>query len=73
MMLIDRTILEYKEMHVCHTYWYTFGSCSLQKCNQDQLGEDKGIIDLKPLVNLKHIQIFLGHIGYYKKFIGHYS
>ena len=33
----------------------------------------KVIIDLKPPVNPKQIRIFLGHIGYYKKIIRHYS
>ena len=33
----------------------------------------KDIIDLKPPVNPKHIRIFLGHIGFYRKFIRHYS
>ena len=33
----------------------------------------KVIIDLKPQVNLKQFIIFLGHIGYYRKFIRHYS
>ena len=33
----------------------------------------KFIIDLKPPVNPKQIRIFLGHIGYYRKFIRHYT
>ena len=32
----------------------------------------KVILDLKPPVNSKEIRIFLGHIGYYIKFIRHY-
>jgi len=31
------------------------------------------ILDLKPPVNKKHIKILLGHTGYYRKFICHYS
>jgi len=33
----------------------------------------KIILDLKPSTNLKQIRIILGHIGYYIKFVGHYS
>jgi hypothetical protein len=33
----------------------------------------KVILDLKPPVNQKQIKIFLGHTGYYRKFIRHYS
>ena len=33
----------------------------------------KAIIDLRPPVNPKQIRIVLGHIGYYRKFIRHYS
>ena len=33
----------------------------------------KVIIDLKAPVNPKQIRIFLGHIGYYRKFIRQYS
>jgi hypothetical protein len=33
----------------------------------------KIILDLKPPVNQKQIKIFLGHTGYYRKFIHHYS
>ena len=33
----------------------------------------KIILDLKSPVNQKQIKIFLAHIGYYRKFIRHYS
>jgi hypothetical protein len=33
----------------------------------------KVILDLKPPINQKKIKIFLGHTGYYRKFIQHYS
>jgi hypothetical protein len=33
----------------------------------------KIILDLKPPVNKKQIKILLGHTGYYRKFIRHYS
>ena len=33
----------------------------------------KIILDLKPPVNPKQVRILLGHIGYYRKFIRHYS
>ena len=33
----------------------------------------KVIVDLKAPVNAKKIRIFLGHIGYYRKFIRQYS
>jgi hypothetical protein len=33
----------------------------------------KIILDLRPPVNQKQIKIFLGHTGYYRKFIRHYS
>ena len=33
----------------------------------------KIILDLKPLVNPKHVQVLLGHTCYYRKFIRHYS
>jgi hypothetical protein len=33
----------------------------------------KIILDLKPPVNKKQIKILLGHTGYYRKFIFHYS
>ena len=37
------------------------------------LDEIKVIINLKPPTNPKKIRIFLGNIGYYRKFIRHYS
>jgi hypothetical protein len=33
----------------------------------------KIILNLTPPVNHKQIKIFLGHMGYYKKFVRHYS
>ena len=33
----------------------------------------KIILDLKPPTNLKQVRVLLGHTGYYRKFIGHYS
>ena len=33
----------------------------------------KIILDLKPLLNPKQVKVLLGHIGYYRKFIRHYS
>ena len=33
----------------------------------------KIILNLKPPVNLKQVRILLGHTGYYRKFIRHYS
>ena len=33
----------------------------------------KIILDLKPPVNPKQVKVLLGHTGYYKKFIRHYS
>ena len=38
-----------------------------------EISKIKVIINLKPPVNHKQIRIFLGQIGYYKKFIRHYS
>jgi hypothetical protein len=40
------------------------------KVNMEKI---KIILDLKPPVNQKQIKIFLGHTGYYRKFIHHYS
>ena len=37
------------------------------------LAKIKIILDLKPLVNPKQVRVLLGHIGYYRKFIRHYS
>ena len=33
----------------------------------------KIILDLKPPINPKQVRVLLGHIGYYRKFIRHYS
>ena len=33
----------------------------------------KIILDLKPPINPKQVRFLLGHIGYYRKFIRHYS
>ena len=33
----------------------------------------KIILDLKPSMNSKQVSLLLGHIGYYRKFIRHYS
>ena len=33
----------------------------------------KIILDLKPPVNPKQVRVLLGHTGYYRKFICHYS
>ena len=33
----------------------------------------KNILDLKPPMNPKQVRVRLGHIGYYRKFIRHYS
>ena len=40
---------------------------------QVDIAKIKIILDLKPPVNPKQFRIFLGHIGYYRKFIRHYS
>ena len=37
------------------------------------LGKIKVILDLKSLINPKQVRTFLVHIGYYRKFIRHYS
>lgn len=37
------------------------------------LAKIKIILNLKPPVNSKQVRIFLAHIGYYRKFIRHYS
>ena len=33
----------------------------------------KIILDLKPLVNPRHVRVLLGHTRYYRKFIRYYS
>ena len=45
-------------------------------CNkgiQVDIAKIKIIIDFKPPVNPKQVRIFLGNIGYYRKFIRQYS
>jgi hypothetical protein len=57
--------------------WYTsstlLGHIIYKDGIQDDMEKEKVILDLKPLVNGKHIKIFLGHIGYNHKFTRHYS
>lgn len=37
------------------------------------LAKIKAILDLKAHVNPRQVMVFLGYIGYYRKFIRHYS
>ena len=45
-------------------------------CKEDikvDFSKIKIVLDLKPPINPKQVRILLGHIGYYRKFIRHYS
>ena len=60
-------------MHLFDPHRNPIGTYHMQRTNQSRLRKIKIILDLKPLVNPKQVRVLLGHIGYYRKFIRHYS
>ena len=59
-------------MHLCYTYWHLLGHVVYKEGIKVDIAKIKVIIDLRPPINPKKIRIFLGHTGYYRKFIRHY-
>ena len=49
------------------------GHIVCKDCIKVDFANIKIILDLKPLINPKQVRVLLGHTGYYRKFIRHYS
>ena len=72
-MSIDPTITKHQEVYISNSYRNTIGHIIFKEGIKVDFTKIKIILDLKPPMNLKHVRVLLGHTGYYRKFIRHYS
>lgn len=71
-MSADPTIFEHKKCIFSKPIGILLVHIIYKEGIKVELAKIKVILDLKPPANPKQIKIFLGHIGYYRKFIIHY-
>ena len=68
----NSTLLKHKKCICATPIGILLGHVVYKEGIKVDIAKSKVIIDLKPPINPKQIRIFLGNIGYYRKFIRHY-
>jgi hypothetical protein len=67
------TIFKHQEIHISTPIGIMLGHMVCKYRVKVDMEKIKIILDLNPPMNQKQIKIFLGHTGYYRKFMCHYS
>ena len=72
-MLKNPVRFKHQEVHICDPHRDIVGHIVCKEGIKVYFAKIKIILDLKPPVNSKQVRVLLGHTGYYRKFIRHYS